>query len=160
MYIYILFIFIKVCIIFILKYSLHKTKKSFLSFIKSRDGYSDIIIYLADQLEKLENCDFEEKLKFLITENQSLKNELDNHKIGEKLINVIFKKDEKLCSIICKDDDEFKTIEEELYKKNPKYRSLKNIKFYLQNKEINKSENIKKNGIKDNSLIVIIIKDN
>ena len=75
---------------------------------------------------------------------------------GEKLMTIIFKtvEEDLLCSIICKNTDEFYKIEGQLYKIFPQY-SEKDNTFLLSGKKINKYKTLEQNDINNNDVIIL-----
>ena len=80
-------------------------------------------------------------------------------KPNEKLISVIFNSfDENIhYSVICKNTDEFSTIESLFYEKYPEYKYL-NKDFILNGNKIDISKNLEDNNIQNSDLIIINIK--
>lgn len=96
---------------------------------------------------------------------ESLKSELSKYfsKIEEyeKSISIIIiSEDEKMLnSIICKDKDNFKDVENKIYKKNPNYSKTNNY-FFLKDNRINVNKTLKENNIKDNDIIILKYENN
>ena len=79
---------------------------------------------------------------------------------GEKLISVIFQSvnQEIHCSIICKNNDQFYKLEEQLYNEYPNYRNVENY-FVVNGNKINRFKNLIENKIKNNDIITLITID-
>ena len=79
---------------------------------------------------------------------------------GEKLISVIFPSvnQEIHCSIICKNNDQFYKLEEQLYNEYPNYRNVENY-FVVNGNKINRFKNLIENKIKNNDIITLITID-
>ena len=98
-------------------------------------------------------------------EIEKLKKKLSRYPLelneGEKLISINFKSlDSKLCySIICKETQLFCNIEKKLYEHNKEYSESENY-FIVGGMKINKNDSLKKNGIKDNDIIILNKLDN
>jgi hypothetical protein len=75
-------------------------------------------------------------------------------KLNEKIISVIFNSYDQniLCSIICKNTDNFKKIEKKFYEKYPEYKNTKNS-FISNGKKIDSSKNLDENKIKNSDII-------
>jgi hypothetical protein len=76
--------------------------------------------------------------------------------IKEKLMSItIISSDENIhFSIICHKKDNFSKIEELLYKEYPQYKNDNNC-FFLKGEIIEKNNNLEKNNIKDNDIIIL-----
>lgn len=147
-------------------------KKTFLSFIKPANDNQEIIGQIVSRLEILETQGVSGRIKYLETTNQSLKKEINemlkkypvklNNK--EELISVIFLKplkEQKYCSIICKNNETFENLKKAFYEKNPNYKDKEN-EFKLYGQIIDESQNsktIEEIGINDQSLIELIEKE-
>ena len=115
-----------------------------------------------DKSEK--NDDSKESLYAKIIEKddkiEELKQKLSRYQImldeGEKLISLIFVSvDQKIhCSIICKNNDKFNKVENELYEIYPEYSEFENY-FTFNGKKINKNKTLTENGIKNNDIIIL-----
>ena len=119
-----------------------------------------MIFILVNRLEKLESEGNRDKLNFLRTENESLKKDIERYPIklepGEKIICVMFKKNEEknYYSIICKNNDQFKTIKNKFFEKNPKFKNSQKIIFKAQGEIIDdESKSLDSLGINDKSII-------
>ena len=75
---------------------------------------------------------------------------------GEKLISVIFQSvnQEIHCSIICKNNDQFYKLEEQLYNEYPHYRNVENY-FVVNGNKINRFQNLIENNIKNSDIITL-----
>ena len=75
---------------------------------------------------------------------------------GEKLISVIFQSvnQEIHCSIICKNNDQFYKLEEQLYNEYPNYRNVENY-FVVNGNKINRFKNLIENNIKNSDIITL-----
>ena len=119
-----------------------------------------MISIIVNRLERLESEGNQDKLNFLKTENESLKRDKERYPIklqpGEKIICVMFKKKEekKYYLIICKNKDQFKTIKDKFYEKNPEFKNMPKIIFKVQGQIIDdESKSLDKLGINHNSII-------
>ena len=111
----------------------------------------NINLIKSESLKALLNKDNEiEELKIKLSRYPLELNE------GEKLISINFKSlDSKLCySIICKETELFYNIEKKLYEHNKEYYESENY-FTVNGMTINKLDSLKKNGIKDNDIIIL-----
>ena len=128
-------------------------KRSFLSFIKPRNEYEDIINILVDILEKYLNEDQSDKITFLENENKTLKNEKN------ELFSVIIKTrdGDHEESFVCKSSDKFNILENKFYELHPEYKDQYN-KFMIGINIIDKEKTLEENKIGKN--IKIIIEEN
>ena len=98
-----------------------------------------------------------EDLKEKENEIKELKNKLSFElSKNENLISVNFIsfKEDIVCSVICKNTDDFLSVENLFYEKCPQYKDLKK-QFILNGNKINENKSLEENKIYDNSLIVI-----
>ena len=119
-----------------------------------------MISIIVNRLEKLESEGNQDKLNYLKTENESLKRDIERYPIklapGEKIICVMFKKKEEInyYSIICKNNDQFKTIKDKFFDKNPKFHNSPKIIFKVQAQVIKDDfQTLDNLGINNNSII-------
>ena len=119
-----------------------------------------MISIIVNRLEKLESEGNQDKLNYLKTENESLKRDIERYPIklapGEKIICVMFKKKEEInyYSIICKNNDQFKTIKDKFFDKNPKLKNSPKIIFKVQAQVIKDDfQTLDNLGINNNSII-------
>ena len=116
-------------------------------------------------LENFKNINEKDKI-FIEKENEikNLKNKLSRYpfdlNFNEKLISIIFISiDQSIhCSIICKNNEMFKSVEKRFLLEYPKYN--KNKLFYTScGCKIDESKNLEENGIKNSDIIVCNIVD-
>ena len=119
-----------------------------------------MISIIVNRLERLESEGNQDKLNYLKTENESLKRDIERYPIklapGEKIICVMFKKKEEInyYSIICKNNDQFKTIKDKFFDKNPKLKNSPKIIFKVQAQVIKDDfQTLDNLGINNNSII-------
>ena len=119
-----------------------------------------MISIIVNRLERLESERNQDKLNYLKTENESLKRDIERYPIklapGEKIICVMFKKKEETnyYSIICKNNDQFKTIKDKFFDKNPKFKNMSKIIFKVQAQVIEDDfQTLDNLGINNNSII-------
>ena len=76
---------------------------------------------------------------------------------NEKLISIILKTEDEniIQSIICKNKNKFKEIEDIFYLKYPEYTYFENIFFNDKGNKIKRNKNLDENGINDNDIIII-----
>jgi len=75
---------------------------------------------------------------------------------GEKIMSIIFISSDKniISSLICKNTDNFKFIENKFYEKYSEYKGLDNI-FILNGRKIDKYKSLDENKIKNDNIITI-----
>ena len=71
----------------------------------------------------------------------------------------ILSNEEEYYSIICKDMEKFRNVEERLYDVYPQYKENEN-NFIVHGNKINKLKTLKENNIKHSDIIMMIPKDN
>ena len=101
---------------------------------------------------KLDNTDILNKLKYL----QSLNKSFDINNKNTELMTVIFTslKEDFYYSIICKPNDKFSVIEEQLYQYMPELNESHNS-FLIKGKNINRFKTISQNGIKFSDIVIV-----
>ena len=123
--------------------------------------YMETIII--DQNESNQNydkiiLDKDNKIELLKSELSKYISKLEENEKSISIIIII--EDEKILnSIICKDTDKFKDIENKIYKKNPKYSKTNNY-FILKDNRIDINKTLKENNIKDNDIIILKYENN
>ena len=145
-------------------------KKSFKEFININDlpnSPVDIIKELQEKIVLLENKNqslisssgdisrLQKENDELRKENNELRKELENYK---DCISVIFTtRDQDIhCSLICKKNDEFKTIEKRFYDKHSGFIETESENtFSVRNNNIDRSKTLEENGIRDSDLIIL-----
>ena len=140
--------------------------KNFTYFIKLNNEYDGIFDILTERLTELENQNRKEEIAYLEKENKILEDEKDKLKTGyngielnsgEELISVIFTNgdDEYQYCFLCKNTDNFKSIEEKFYKKKPEFEKNESTNvFKINDKIIDKSKKLNENNIGDSSIII------
>ena len=125
-------------------------KRSFLSFIKPRNEYEDILNVLVEKLEKYLNEDQSDKIMLLENENRILKNE------NKEIFSVIIKTndDEHIESFVCKSSDTFKSLENKFYELHSDYKDKQYI-FMIGRNVIDKEKTLEENKIGKNAKILI-----
>ena len=125
-------------------------KRSFLSFIKPRNEYKDILNVLVEKLEKYLNEDQSDKIMLLENENRILKNE------NKEIFSVIIKTndDEHIESFVCKSSDTFKSLENKFYELHSDYKDKQYI-FMIGRNVIDKEKTLEENKIGKNAKILI-----
>ena len=78
---------------------------------------------------------------------------------GEKIMSIIFISSDQniISSLICKNTDIFKFLEDKFYEKFSEYKGLDNI-FIINGRKINKNKSLEENKIKNNDIITIFNK--
>ena len=78
---------------------------------------------------------------------------------GEKIMSIIFISSDQniISSFICKNTDNFKTLEDKFYENYSEYKGLDNI-FIINGRKINKNKSLDDNKIKNNDIITIFNK--
>ena len=112
----------------------------------------------------------ESKEKEILQLNNEIKNIKEKNTINEqsqifkkkymRSVNFISEREDIKYSIPCIDTDIFAVIEEELYKKYPKYRETNNIFYSIDNKPILRFKNIKENNIGNGLPVKLVIPKN
>jgi hypothetical protein len=118
--------------------------------MKNNSSYLAKILELKEKLESKDNEIKEIKSRYPV---ELLK--------GEKLMSIIFVSLDQTIhySIICKNTDQFSTIESKLYKEYPQYMNSENF-FVTKGNKINRFISLEENGIKDNDIITLQSFDN
>ena len=128
-------------------------KSSFKEFI----NINDLPIPPVEIIKKLENSNqvLMKENHELRKENDELKKELENYK---DCISVIFTtRDQDIhCSLICKKNDQFKTIEKRFYGKHSGFIETESENtFSVRSNNIDRSKTLEENGIRDSDLIIL-----
>jgi len=121
--------------------------------LKEEKNKNEILNKNKESLYKL-IIEKDEEIKILLTNLSRFPFKLNE---GEKLMTIIFMTyDEKLCySIICKNTERFSIIENKLYNSYSEYSNPENY-FIFNGRKINKVKTLEENGIKNNSIIILI----
>ena len=94
------------------------------------------------------------KIRELIEEKEKLQKEIDN------MFAITFEStNQKIkCPMVCKKTDNFKNLEEKLYRDYPELKK-KNLVFMVNGSVINRDETLNNNGIKSGNAILIYEND-
>ena len=132
--------------------------------LNNRENKSEIANDKYNELNNNSNNNYLELLNIIKEKDQKIKDlesKLERYPIkleeGEKLISIIFQSvnQEIHCSIICKNNDQFYKLEEQLYNEYPNYRNVENY-FVVNGNKINRFKNLIENKIKNNDIITLI----
>ena len=99
-------------------------------------------------------------IKKLNNEIDKLKEKLSRYPFElskeEKLISVIFTSSDQnmYYSIICKNTQKFKELEQKLYKEYPEYSKFNNY-FMINGNRVNKTKSLDENKIRNNDIIIL-----
>ena len=94
------------------------------------------------------------KIRELIEEKEKLQKEIDN------MFAITFESTNQniKCPMVCKKTDNFKNLEEKLYRDYPELKK-KNLVFMVNGSVINRDETLNNNGIKSGNAILIYEND-
>ena len=127
------------------KYEKLNKKLKELEQICNKNTNLKIVLEIMEDLKEKENeiKELKNKLSFELSKNENLIS-----------VNFISFKEDIVCSVICKNTDDFLSVENLFYDKCPQYKDLKK-QFIINGNKINENKSLEENKIYDNSLIVI-----